>query len=703
MRFDGFNPPEPLIPDGKIHRFKMDASDSKESGWYRGYRNVSQSGEDFFVFIYGSWRSSEVLKAISGSSRLDKHDRERVDEQIRKAKLAAERERKELQNRAALQARDKWDSLTDEFGKNEYLEKKGLKKLFGARIDGFKLVVPMRNADGEIRNLERITTLEKKGIFGGERTGLFHQIGEPRDTIYLCEGFSTAASVHDVMGECAVASFNAANLPHVAKALAAKYPQKKIVVCADNDRFPSEKTGEIENVGVEKATEAANICGGTLVVPQFPDDGNRFTDFNDLLLGFGPDEVRKQLSISDDKKEIVSREFVINGVYPDENPRTLARKGTLSNVAELLRRLRVQVRYNVITKDEEIIIPDFSSIEDNRQTATYAYVLDWCERVGIPYTNLKAYLTALANSNPFNPVVQWIESRPWDGVDRLQELFDTVTPAEGYPNDLKEKLIRTWMISAVRAAYSYDGLSCHGILVFQGDQHLGKTHWFKKLVPSDLKLTADGMILNPDSRDSVFAAVRYWMVELGEVDAIFKKSDISRIKAFVTKDRDTMRRSHAVKESSYPRRTVFFGSVNPQDFLKDPTGNRRFWTVPVRHIDHSHKLDMQQVWAQVREIEKSGAPHVLSLEDLDALNHENEGFQEIDPIFERVQVRYGWANKSARFVARTATEVAMDIGINNPAPREVSSVARALRALAGTPRKSHGRLVWDVPLSNAAS
>ena len=128
-----------------------------------------------------------------------------------------------------------------------------------------------------------------------------------------------------------------------------------------------------------------------------------------------------------------------------------------------------------------------------------------------------------------------------------------------------------------------------------------------------------------------------WIVELGELDATFKQSDISQLKAFITQDSDTIRRPYARKESTYARRTVLFGSVNPKDYLKDPTGNRRFWTVRCTDIDYDYRVDMQQVWAEFKALFDKGETWYLNQDEIVALNAHNEDFSTVDPVEERIR------------------------------------------------------------------
>lgn len=237
--------------------------------------------------------------------------------------------------------------------------------------------------------------------------------------------------------------------------------------------------------------------------------------------------------------------------------------------------------------------------------------------------------------------------------------------------------------------------------MFQGDQYVGKTKWFKSLVPEDLNLIKDGVILKPDDRDSVKQAVSFWLVELGELDSTFRKSDIAALKAFLTNDKDVLRRAYARKESQYARRTVFFGSVNPKEFLHDPTGNRRYWTIEVAKLDHSHSIDMQQVWAQVYEQWKAGHGHYLTPEEMAQLNSHNEDFTVADPIEEVITSKYDWATDKARWNDwKTSTDVLHSCGYERPTKADATSAGMVIRKLNGnmSRRTSVGRQLLLPPL-----
>ena len=377
----------------------------------------------------------------------------------------------------------------------------------------------------------------------------------------------------------------------------------------------------------------------------------------------------------------------INAPLPDEyRGRALS---TIENLAEICRRLGVTVRYNVISKEEEIMIPDEAFSLDNRGNASIAWLMSWCERLRMPTGKVGDYITYMADRNLHNPVANWIQSKPWDGQSRLQDLYDTV--ASHGEEALKNTIMRRWLISAVAAAFNPSGVSAHGVLVFQGAQYMGKTAWFKRLVPKDLGVVQDGMMLRPDDRDSVKQVVSHWLVELGELDATFRKSDIAQLKAFLTRDKDILRRAYARKESEFARRTVFFASVNPREFLHDQTGNRRFWVIECKSIDYDHGIDMQQLWAEVLTLYQAGEPWTLQGDEHESLEEHNKTYEVIDPIEELISSGLRWSEPAAAWRWRSATEILTELGRDTCTQAEATRVAHLIRSRNGNmSKKSNG-------------
>lgn len=376
----------------------------------------------------------------------------------------------------------------------------------------------------------------------------------------------------------------------------------------------------------------------------------------------------------------------------------------IDNLVEICRRLGVTIRYNVISKEEEILIPGQAFSSDNQANASLAWISSECSLFEFPTDKLGEFMTYIADKNLYNPVVEWVQSKPWDGVSRVQDLYDTVKAKDEWVDphikNLKETLIKRWMISAIAAAFSPNGVSAEGMLVFQGPQSLGKTSWLKSLTPPELELAKDGMLLRTDDKDSVKQVNSFWIVELGELDSTFRRSDLAQLKAFITQDSDIIRRPYARRESKYARRTVFFGSVNPREFLHDQTGNRRYWTIECESITHQHGLDMQQVWAEFHEMWKKGESHRLTRDELAMLNRHNDAYMAIDPVEERILAGLDWDAPDATWRWAQATEVLIECGMDRPSRSDAQTAASLIRKRNdGRHRRSGGRnQLWCPPL-----
>lgn len=370
-------------------------------------------------------------------------------------------------------------------------------------------------------------------------------------------------------------------------------------------------------------------------------------------------------------------------------------QSTVENVAHLLAEYGITAAYNVISKEVEITIPGRYFSQDNRAGNAIATITSLCSRNRLPKSDLVEYITLIADSNRRNPAAEFIQARPWDGRDRFAELVATLDPANA---ELAEILLRRWMIGAVGAAMNDRGQAMQGVLVLQGPQGTGKTSWFWTLAGNDRDLAKEGAQLNPADRDSVKSAISYWLVELGELDATFRKADIAALKSFITKDRDDLFLRYSRASSSFPRRTAFLATVNEKAYLRDETGNRRYWSIQCgQNMVAHHDVDVQQVWAQAFDLWRAGEQHPLTRYEMDLLNGANDAHTEISPVEELFLARFEWGT-SMRSHAMTATEALIAVGYDRPNRQQTREAGMILRKLTGgEPRKSNGNQVFDLP------
>ena len=264
--------------DGDLHRFD-DPEGRRNNGacWYVLHLDSRPAG------ACGNWRTGyqSSWRADSGSE-LDPAERARIDTVVRIAREKGERERLDNQTQAARRAAILWSAATPATVDHPYLELKCIPAL-GLRQTDDLLLVPLRNIDGNLLNLQRIDPRgDKRFLWGGRITGCFALAGAREipeaGEVYIAEGWATAATIHQTLRVPVVAAMNAGNLKPVAETLRKKYPCLALVVAADNDhRTPG-------NPGMTKATEAARIAQGALTWPTTcRQEGCYCTDFNDTM------------------------------------------------------------------------------------------------------------------------------------------------------------------------------------------------------------------------------------------------------------------------------------------------------------------------------------------------------------------------------------------------------------------------------------
>lgn len=297
--------PTGIALDGKIHRFSRDGS--TDNGWYIGWLNHSvKDGSQYIVAEFGDWKTGERHTHKPSNLRLSTADKQAIKVQMEECKKKSEIEKMDRQNEAAIKAEKYWKTAAT-VGSTPYMEKKRISELFGARIHDGILQIPVRDIDGKLRGIQYIKDTYKRFLTGTKVDGCFHTIGEIESDAFLCEGFATGCSIYQATGKTVVIAFNAGNLISVAKELNKKYPDLRIIVCGDDDRFTI-TNGEEANIGREKAERAAMMCHGATVFPVFESDepseagGKGPTDYNDLHCREGIEKVRRQ--ILNDEREV---------------------------------------------------------------------------------------------------------------------------------------------------------------------------------------------------------------------------------------------------------------------------------------------------------------------------------------------------------------------------------------------------------------
>jgi putative DNA primase/helicase len=204
----------------------------------------------------------------------------------------------------------------------------------------------------------------------------------------------------------------------------------------------------------------------------------------------------------------------------------------------------------------------------------------------------------------------------------------------------------------VTGAFQEEGSRFESVLVFAGKQGIGKTRWFSRLLPKGM--VYDGCELDIKNKDSVLTALSSAVVELGEIDTTFKKSGMSTLKAFLSKETDKIRKPYARTDSHLPRRNVFVGTVNDIAFLSDETGNRRFWVLHTTKLDYQHNVDMQQLFAQVYELQYlHDEPLYLNDEEIALQESLVDNHRIVDPLEEKLLEVFDFTKPRINYMTST--------------------------------------------------
>ena len=261
-----------------------------------------------------------------------------------------------------------------------------------------------------------------------------------------------------------------------------------------------------------------------------------------------------------------------------------------------LKAFGIQAKRNLITGAVEITGMPTAYSKEGAANTLPTFLMDNLRSIGVKGASRTAVMDHLANifdENRYNPVLDMLGRTVWDGHSRFPELLRIISVSS---SSLEATLVRKWLIQCVAMANNTIDRreAAEGVLTLQGGQGLGKTLFFRRLSVSS-EWFAEGVTLDLKNKDSVISATGAWITELGELDSTLKREQ-SILKAFLTSPSDRIRAPYAREAETQPRRTSFCATVNPGTFLKDDTGDRRFWVVPVDKIALQTLIELPDSW-----------------------------------------------------------------------------------------------------------
>lgn len=335
------------------------------------------------------------------------------------------------------------------------------------------------------------------------------------------------------------------------------------------------------------------------------------------------------------------------------------------NLECLLKANNIEVYYNEISKSIELDGLPSSNLNDcvlDIHSLCYKYGL----KLGLK--QIVEFISKIGMDNPQNPVRKYLEDceKIYDFKnDNIDKLCDCIITEKNFNERLKRILITKWLINTARIVYNTEGnMNVEGVLTLQGSQGLGKTRFIRKIIPLYVKT---GIDLDPSDKDKINQCIKYWVCELGELDSTLKK-DLAKLKAFLTEQEDEYRKPYAAFPVKYPRMTSFYATVNQGDFLKDETGNRRYWVIPVEKIDFEKldEIDINQLWGEVMHLLCSNKyPHYLTKEEMRMLTESNDEFTPIGNVAIMVEGGFNWKSPKETWGWMSSSDIARTFNLKS--------------------------------------
>lgn len=286
---------EAVQADGLLHRCGTTDRPHRKDGAYKAFLDVPAS------IWWKNWRTGDEGTWTARPEReFSAAQRKALHERLAAAKADTKAEQERRWQAAAKLAISIWNHARPAEDTHPYLQRKEVPAIGLRQTEDGRLIVPVLNQTGKIQSLQFILPermpngTDKLFLKGGKTSGGFFSIPAKNDTkngpLLIAEGYATAASLHLATGYAVLIAFNAGNLDAVARTARARYPDREILLCADNDCETVKSDGTLWNPGREAASRAAQAVGGKLAVCSAHE--GKATDFNDLHRLRSPEAVR---------------------------------------------------------------------------------------------------------------------------------------------------------------------------------------------------------------------------------------------------------------------------------------------------------------------------------------------------------------------------------------------------------------------------
>ncbi|WP_256872051.1 VapE domain-containing protein [Nostoc sp. TCL26-01] len=344
-----------------------------------------------------------------------------------------------------------------------------------------------------------------------------------------------------------------------------------------------------------------------------------------------------------------------------------------------------RLRWNTLKKQVEL---DGKRLPLDRIDLQVAIDID----IDISKEQAKGIVLQLAQAHSYNPVVEYLDSvvqlYPNVDVSFLDKLAERYF---GTNDPLHAALMKRTLIAAVARAFE-PGCKHDEITILQGKQKSLKSTFWEVLAGEDF-FTDD---LNGTEKDEILKISQYWILEYAEFENSYKKKDVSQLKAFLSRKKDSMRRPYGTDIEDFPRPSILVGTTNLDEFLYDPTGERRFWVIKVLFkkipIDLLKK-ERDLIWAAAVAAYRNGEQWRLTDTEDEWLDAANKQYQSTDTWEEAVMA---WAELRKEVSVGEILSDVLKIELAKQSKAEQNRVAAILRShgwTRGDRKRVKGRLI----------
>ena len=282
---------------------------------------------------------------------------------------------------------------------------------------------------------------------------------------------------------------------------------------------------------------------------------------------------------------------------------------------------------------------------------------------------------SIAKNNTYSPVVEYLDSLTSRFPNPDLSILDNLAfKYFGTTDPLHNTYIKKSLIAAVARARR-PGEKAEDICVLVSGQGLRKSTFWKELFGADWftdEFSASG------ERDELMKLHHFWGIELGEIEHIYKKADVSSIKKFLSNTVDPYRIPYDREIKEHPRTCLLVGTSNEQELLNDPTGSRRFFIIPVTKMIPIEELIRERdlIWASANHLYQMGHIWYLTHAEYALQAEANKEYQSADP-WEEVILRYAQNKQGITTHDILLNALQIETGRQDKqAERRVSSVMR---------------------------